>query len=170
MAVRVNVLIEWQNKTAGVQVNALDRLLLEAVKLIPGWERGEDNWGDEIFDLEANLYVWLWGEKKRRVLQNRSRGDWLYTPVVLLYFQSPEPHPAGRSGGRSPERCRWSGREPHPRRSTVCSTQTNVFAGPLAGRDAVEIHTSECGNIECNMKVKVKWCGGRGGGGATLLL
>lgn len=165
MAVRVNVLIEWQNKAAGVQANALDRLLLEAVKLIPGWEGGEDNWGDEIFDLEANFYVWLWGGKKT---QNRSRGDWLCTPVVLLYFQSPEPHPAGRSGGRSPERCLWSGREPHPRRSTVCSTPTDVFAGPSAGRDAVEIHASECGKRECNRSYKWRWSGV--GGGATLLL
>lgn len=108
------------------------------------------------------------GEKKRRILQNCSRGDWLCTPVVFLYFQSPEPHPAGRSGGRSPERCRWSGREPHLRRSTVCSTRTDIFAGPSAGRDAGDICASECGNRECNRSYKWRW--GGVGGGATLLL
>lgn len=47
---------------------------------------------------------------------------------------SPELHPAGRSGGRSPERFLWSGRGPHRWRSTVCSTRTDDFAGSFSGR------------------------------------
>lgn len=90
---------------------------------------------------------------------------WLIVMVMslLLSFclsQSPEPRPAGRSGGRTPERCLWSGRELHPRRSTVCSTPTDDVYAPSAGREWDTVQTHERGNATAATEMKVEWlCG-----------
>lgn len=90
-------------------------------------------------------------------LGNCYEGSWLLCDLTVMLmlllllccrFQSPEPHPASRSGGRSPERCLWSGRELHPRRSTVCSTPTGDAHAPLAGGDTVQTREREMQRVQ----------------------
>lgn len=100
--------------------------------------------------------------RKRCVKRVELELNSVWKPGLVFFTVSPEPRPAGRSGGRSPERCLWSGRGLRRWHNTACSETWDGSLEQLAERGDVSVCTRGQEHEYEEQWISVRWTIWRG--------